>query len=411
MMTSSADPSARSVTGQASGRLGPPRRRRRARSVIILVALLLAACSCPDPIERVRSVAGRPPTTSLPAVPGEEQPYPGLGAVPPRPETTPPAERRAIENALVADRGNARYVGQPLIPTLPRPEPPPSAMAPAAPLETPVGMLMGAEEAPPAPIGAPPAPAIAGARQVQAQAEAAPARPPVASQPPPERPMAASSVSAIALEELPPPPPPAMPDELPARAGGAERPPPAAAPILPPLSPRPEPASPREPTLPPRAVEDLRPQFRAPGAASAPGNATALLPRVPRADTQTNRPSSSPPQPSVVVDRSALLQGRSGPPAQAYALSFRPGTDTLVPQDRSVIANLASRRADATFQITGYADDVAIAPGLDLPLARARAVADALRSAGVPAEALELGASARPGPAGRGAEVRLIQNR
>jgi len=78
-----------------------------------------------DPIEQARLAAGRAPSSSLPPVPGQGDPYPSLGSVPPRPETTPPAERQALAEQLVADRANARYVGQPVVPTLPRGEPAP----------------------------------------------------------------------------------------------------------------------------------------------------------------------------------------------------------------------------------------------------------------------------------------------
>jgi outer membrane protein OmpA-like peptidoglycan-associated protein len=120
---------------------------------------------------------------------------------------------------------------------------------------------------------------------------------------------------------------------------------------------------------------------------------------------------AAPPNPAVVIDRSALLGARTGPQGQAYALSFLPGTQTLVPQDRAVLAGLASRGSGATFRVTGFSDEAGAGRALDLPLARARVVADALRAAGVPAEAIELGGAARQGPAGRGAEVRLVYSR
>lgn len=96
---------------------------------------------------------------------------------------------------------------------------------------------------------------------------------------------------------------------------------------------------------------------------------------------------------------------------QAYALSFLPGTETLVARDRAVLAGLASRGSGATFRITGFSDEPGGRRALDLPLARARVIADVLRAAGVPAEAIELGGAARQGPAGRGAEVRLVYSR
>jgi len=111
-----------------------------------------------------------------------------------------------------------------------------------------------------------------------------------------------------------------------------------------------------------------------------------------------------------VVDRTALLPVVPAAEGPGYALDFLPGTVTLAAADRAVLADLAARGRGATFRITGFGDGGG-ARALDLPLARARAVADALRAAGVAAEQIELGGSARPGPAGRGAEVRLIYSR
>lgn len=113
----------------------------------------------------------------------------------------------------------------------------------------------------------------------------------------------------------------------------------------------------------------------------------------------------------MVVDRGALQPAAVIGSGQAYALAFLPGTETLVTRDRAVLANLASRGSGATFRVTGFADEAGAGRALDLPLARARVVADALRAAGVPAEAIELGGAARQGPAGRGAEVRLVYSR
>ena len=97
-----------------------------------MLALMLAATACssgPDPIERARLAAGRAPTSTLPEAPGQNQPFPNLGSVPARPETIAPEARRRLEDALVADRANARYVGQPVVPTVP----PTSVSAPPRP--------------------------------------------------------------------------------------------------------------------------------------------------------------------------------------------------------------------------------------------------------------------------------------
>jgi outer membrane protein OmpA-like peptidoglycan-associated protein len=386
---------------------------------VSLAGLALAACSGPDPIERARVAAGRAPSTTLPAVPGEGQAYPNLGSVPARPATTPPEQRRVLEDALVADRANARYVGQPVVPTTARATPSAVPTAPpAAPLEAAGGMLMGAEETAPPPLGAPAAPPIAGA---PVTAEALPAPPQATPGPSAE----AAAPPAVAMEAMPPPPAPAMPEELSpgARATAAALAAPSPAPpaaSLPPAQasssapvPGPGPAGgPAAATLaaPPVLLPAERSQAAAPPA--EPPRPAAAVPPVP-AVVAAPAPMvvAAPPSPAVVIDRGALLAARTGPQGRAYALSFLPGTQTLVQQDRAVLAGLASRGSGATFRITGFSDEAGAGRALDLPLARARVVADALRAAGVPAEAIELGGAARQGPAGRGAEVRLVYSR
>jgi len=383
---------------------------------------LLPACSRTDPIEQARVAAGRAPTSTLPPVPGAGEPYPNLGSVPPRPETTSPAARQALANALVADRANARYVGQPATPPVPRGQ---VAEAPA-PLAAPMGaaspMLFGAEEDAAVPM-LPPAPApppIAGTPRPDP--EPPPSAPPPAvlgvpqAPPPPSVPAATPAAQAsaplppagrtetapiapIAIEPLTPPPPPAMPSELPARARSPE---PAAAAAVP--SARPDP---------PPVLLPAPPRGASPAAAPM---ARAADPPAPPPTTQSpgaQAPSPAQPvQPSVIVDRTALQPtAPRATAASGYALSFLRGTSTIVTADLAVLASLAGRGRGATFQVTGFADEAGAGRALDLPLARARAVADALRAAGVPAEQIELGGSARPGPAGRGAEVRLVYTR
>jgi outer membrane protein OmpA-like peptidoglycan-associated protein len=412
-------------TGQARRRIGRiPHLRGVALGLALaalgLAALGLAACAGPDPIERARLAAGRAPTTTLPPVPGEGQPYPNLGTVPARPATIEPAERRALEDALVADRANARYVGQPVVPTVPRAAPAAATLPPAAaPLEAAGGMLMGAEETTPPPLGVQPAPPIAGA---PVTAEALP--PPPAAPPPPPGPIADAPRAAgagIALEELPPPPAPAMPEELSARALAAASAPLAPSPTAiaapaPPPAPTPLaaalPASP-PPIAPMAAAPVLLPAGprEAPTPAPVAAPTLAPIPAPAMAAAPPPPPPPAPPQPSVVVDRGALLATRPSPTDQAYALAFLPGTETLVMRDRAVLAGLAARGSGATFRVTGFSDEAGSGRALDLPLARARVVADALRAAGVPADAIELGGAARQGPAGRGAEVRLVYSR
>lgn len=390
-----ADPSAAGMGDQAKGRVCG-----RFAWPACLVALALAACGPrSDPLELARTATGRAATADLPPVPGAGQPYPSLGTVPERPVPPPATLRRQISDALVADRENARHSGPPMTPAeviaSGRPVVEATALEapPATPLEpTPVGTDMPGIVAPDSPAPAPAVSPIAGAptpRPAGTATVSAPASP-VATEPAPSLPMAAE------------PPPPAMPEETRAAAMPAplpQAPPPAAVPpaAVPAAPPAP---LPREPAAAPPPPPVLAPAPSAPPAATPPVSAPAPAPAPPR------------PDPSVTVDRSALPPSRPAPrvtplPAgQGAALAFPRGSATLPTETQAVVARFAAARGAATIRVTGYRDGEG--EDLGLPLARAQAVAQALRRAGTPAEAIELAAEPRPGPAGRGAEMRLV---
>jgi outer membrane protein OmpA-like peptidoglycan-associated protein len=392
---SGGDPSALRRGDQAKG--------LRFEAVLLLVVLAIGACSRADPIEQARIAAGRAPTSTLPPVPGEGAPYPNLGTVPARPETTAPEARQALAESLVADRANARYIGQPVVPTVPRAAPattqtPPSASA-ASVMASPGGGVLGAVEEQPPPLGAVAPPPIAGA-PLRATDPVATASPPPSSAPMPEpvRPQPASPITTEPLN----PPPPAMPDELPAQARTA-----AIGAIAAPREPERQHAPAEAERPPPLPVA---PVVETPLPRSDPSPAPAPVQQV----TIPARPSAPPPAPiapSVIVDRTALQPQRSAGRTSGYALSFLPGTTAIASADRAMLGRLAASSGGATFRVTGFADEQGTGRALDLPIARARAVADALRAAGVAADAIELGGEARPGPAGRGAEVTLVYSR
>lgn len=405
------DPSAGAGADQAKPRRARAAPGRGLAFALLAAVALLPGCSRTDPIEQARVLAGRAPSSTLPPVPGAGEPYPSLGTVPPRPETTPPAARQALAEALVADRANARYIGQPAALAVPRGQ----GAAPSAPAvpQAAAPMLLGAtqQDEPPLAPPPPPPPPIAGAPRPPAQPAASAAPPPsvlgVPQGPPPAATPAlpaagplppagraeTAPIAPIAVEQLPPPPAPAMPSELPARARGPQTAAAGSSPQTQPPSPVPPVPRPAEPRAEAAQRAAVSPAPVAPPAAGLPAPA-------------------QPVQLSVIVDRTALLPAaRRGVPETGYALAFVPGTATLAASDLAVLAGLAGRGQGAIFQVTGYADAPASGRALDLPLARARAVAEALRAAGVPAEQIELGGSARPGPAGRGAEVRLVYRR
>ena len=394
------DPRARGKCNQARPGLAAAASAPALAVALLIAAASVAGCSRGDPIEQARLLAGRAPTSTLPPVPGAGEPYPNLGSVPPRPETTPPAARQALANALVADRANARYIGQPVSPALPRgrvAEPP---QTPSPPLGQGTGGLLGARDDDGLPMTSPPAapPPIAGA-------------PGPAREPPPSAPASAplpaaggierAPIGAVVMEPLPPPP--AMPSELPPRAR------------------RSQPGQSSDPS-PPHGFSTLpgeggpTPREQSEAERPSPPASGAVAQRGSREDSLGLAPapalSAQPTQPAVVVDRTALEpSARRSLPETGYALAFLPGSATIVSADLAVLSSLVGRGRGAIFQVTGFADDGASGRALELPLARAQAVADALRSAGVPPEQIELGGAARPGPAGRGAEVRLVYTR
>src|SRR5580692_42791 len=109
-------------------------------AVVALVAML-AAC---HPVDTWRSITGTnkddpdPETTSnsqnLAA--GEKQPYPNLATVPSPPiPTMTQAERDKLTESLVADRSNAKYNEEKLLPGFApggEPPPPPPGTGPSA---------------------------------------------------------------------------------------------------------------------------------------------------------------------------------------------------------------------------------------------------------------------------------------
>jgi hypothetical protein len=120
---------------------------------LALLVVGLAGCndSPPPPPQRVQPAAG-----------GEDQPYPNLGTVPARPQTTTAADRAAVAGQLSSDRARARYGddAQPLdetrgstIGSQARRKPPPAQEPAAAP-----GAPPARETAPPSATEPPAAP-------------------------------------------------------------------------------------------------------------------------------------------------------------------------------------------------------------------------------------------------------------
>jgi outer membrane protein OmpA-like peptidoglycan-associated protein len=92
------------------------------------------------------------------------------------------------------------------------------------------------------------------------------------------------------------------------------------------------------------------------------------------------------------------------------SIHFAAGSSALSAAERARIARIAASRGKASIAVVGYgdasaSDAAAQQAALGLGLARARVIATALASDGVPASALRLGAEA----SGGGATLRLLQ--
>ncbi len=217
---------------------------------MVLPVLLLAGCSSKEstatPLDWWHNLEGGVIATQRPPPPGENEPYPNIGTVPPRPPAADLGAQQAISDSLAAQRDSANRAAQanPLQPLTPVPPPPkPAAPAPNADANK---VVVDAAPTPPAP---PPAPA---AHASGAQAGAAlPGIDTV-----PAVPDAAASGPLPDFAAAPPPPP--------AGFGLPTGTPTAAPPVAPPKPP-PAPANavavaftPESATLPPSAALHLQ---------------------------------------------------------------------------------------------------------------------------------------------------------
>lgn len=339
--------------------------------LVPLLLLLLPSCSSVpssiNPVNWWHDLQGGKIAEERPPPPGADQPYPNLASVPPKPEQPDRAALVNIANALIADRTNAQRVaaaapiadpslpsaspglfGKGTVPPPPPPPPPGTANASAT---------MAAAEAPPAAAQKPPAngPDVvpAPAKAPVASVQTAPLAPPGATAQPP-----AESAAPPELPTVPPPPP-----NLPGVASSGRPPPTAGAPPPPP-----------------------------------PATATAAPPAVP------------PPAAATAVAMATPAPPPAPNPANAVSVTFITGSADLPPSAAATLKQLAARRGNGIIAVTGYGDATSNDPGaqsaaLALGLSRAQAMAAALASAGVPASALQVDATA----VGRGGTARLIQ--
>ena len=176
---------------------------------------------------------------------------------------------------------------------------------------------------------------------------------------------------------------------------------PAPAPAQPPTAPPAAAGASPAPTSPPTPAADEAP----PPPSAALAAAAASLPAV---------PAAPPPPPAI-----AGFPPPPGPPPTPFSLArpaaliihFAAGSSALSAAERARIARIAAARGKASIAVVGYgdasaSDAAAQQAALGLGLSRARVIATALASDGVPESALRLGAEA----SGGGATLRLLQN-
>jgi outer membrane protein OmpA-like peptidoglycan-associated protein len=96
--------------------------------------------------------------------------------------------------------------------------------------------------------------------------------------------------------------------------------------------------------------------------------------------------------------------------AGAATIVFVEGTSNLSQPAADEVKAFAAKRGNSTIGVTGYggaasSDPSAQSVALTLALARAQSIADALKTAGVPGNAIRISAEA----SGRGASLHLLQ--
>jgi hypothetical protein len=332
----------------------PPQQARGAKAWKALVplwpALMLAGCGeiSVNPLEWYHGLEGGAIAAQRPPPPGATDPYPNL-ATPPRPKAPDEAARQVLAQRLVADRALAEEVGaeDPLVATAPG----------AAHPQSPAPLVAHPVAAPAPPVLPPSAPGAATA-SFQAAQTTAPASPPAASPAPASAPIASSAPATPS----PATPSPATP--LPATPSPAT---PAAAPAGP---------LPTMPTTPPERPIGLPESFSPP--ARLPASAALPPPDVPGH--------------SITV---TFLTGSADLPPGTLSRELHPLVVARGVHPISVLGRGEARSYDPAVQQAALA----------LALARAQAVAAALRGAGVPEAAMQI----RAEPFGRGATASLLQ--
>jgi outer membrane protein OmpA-like peptidoglycan-associated protein len=286
-----------------------------------------------------------------PAPPGVDAPYPNLSTVPGKPAPPDQEAMKKLTDSLIADRTNAQHAAQ----AAPLADPSSPSASPS---------LFGVGTAPPPP------PAVTTTQPPPGGAPAAPGA--SASMP---------AVSAPPAPATPPTPAPRKPVQSAPLADAAPPPADTAA-----TQPAPSQSAPPQP---------------APAAPAAP----TAQPTLPPAPPPRPEIAGSPPPPAPTTAAPMPAAGSAG-----ASIVFVAGSSQLLQPAADEVKAFADKRGNAVISVTGYgdatsADPAAQAQAVTLGLARAQAIFTALRTDGVPAEAIRVNAEA----SGRGAALHLLQ--
>jgi outer membrane protein OmpA-like peptidoglycan-associated protein len=192
--------------------------------------------------------------------------------------------------------------------------------------------------------------------------------------------------------------PPPAPASAPSPAGASPSAGPAASASMPAVTAPPAPA-PRKPV---RATPLTAPDAALPVSA-AQGEQPALPSGPP------GRPAAAGPAPAEAAGGPAVVAPMPAAGGQAAAIVFAGTGSQLSGPANDEVKAFAAKRGSSMIAVTGYGDAPSSDPeaqsaALNLGLARAQAIVDALKTAGVPGTAIRVSAEA----SGRGAALRLL---
>ncbi len=201
-----------------------------------------------------------------------------------------------------------------------------------------------------------------------------------------------------------PPPPPASAAASPAAAAPS-------APAEPPVASASLPAASAPPAPPPAPAPRKPVQSAALEAPSAPAATPSQAAAGPPPELPTAPPPRAPDAPPPPV--AAVVPPPMPPPApgiSSASIVFVEGSTALSAPAADEVKSFAATRGKGIIVVTGYGDSASSDPSaqstaLGIGLARANAIADALKTDGVPADAVRVNAEA----SGRGASLRLLQ--